>query len=172
LRLVVSDTGPVLHLHEIRALELLQRAGDILVPPAVDQELRRLVASWPESRPGWLVPTPLDEEARRAAQSWAAGDVLDPGEAEAVSLAQRMDADWLLSDDTAARVIATQLGIEVHGSLGVVLWAAAVGHLDGEAARETLNRLFRSSLWVSPRLRAEAVSALDEILGHQSRDRD
>jgi predicted nucleic acid-binding protein len=83
-----------------------------------------------------------------------------------------MDADWLLSDDTAARVIATQLGIEVHGSLGVVLWAAAVGHLDGEAARETLNRLFRSSLWVSPRLRAEAVSALDEILGHQSRDRD
>jgi hypothetical protein len=53
--------------------------------------------------------------------------------------------------------------LEVHGSLGIVLWAAAVGHLDRAQADQTLARLATSSLWISNRILAEARSALDEI---------
>lgn len=91
------------------------------------------------------------------------GDLLDLGEAEALALARQLGADWFLTDDTAARVIATRFGIEVHGSLGVVLGAAATGRLGEQEARRCLDSLFRSSLWVSPRVRAEALTALDAL---------
>ena len=49
------------------------------------------------------------------------------------NLVRQLKADWFVTDDTAARVLATTLGIEVHGSLGILLWAAAA-HLDGDEA--------------------------------------
>ena len=70
---------------------------------------------------------------------------------------------WLLTDDTAARVFATTLGLEVHGSLGIVLWAAARGHLSREESAVALDRLAHSSLWLSTRVLAEARAALDRL---------
>lgn len=163
LRLVVSDTGPVLHLLETRALHLLEQTGEVVVPPAVEQELSRRISSWVDIRPAWMQLRELTDAARQEAHGWLRGDLLDPGEAEALALARQLDADWLLTDDTAARVIATRFGIEVHGSLGVVLGAAAAGQLEREEARRDLERLFGSSLWVSPRVRAEALAALDVL---------
>lgn len=120
MRRVVSDTGPVLHLHETRALHLLEQTGEVVVPPGVEQELGRLIPSWEEVRPPWLASSELADAAREETLGWLEGDVLDRGEAEALALTRQLDADWLLTDDTAARVIATRLGIEVHGSLGIV----------------------------------------------------
>jgi predicted nucleic acid-binding protein len=163
LRLVVSDTGPVLHLHETHALQLLEQTGEVVVPPAVERELGRRISSWANGLPPWLVVTELTNAAQQEARGWTGGDLLDLGEAEALGLARQLGADWFLTDDTAARVIATRLGIEVHGSLGVVLGAAATEKVDKEEARRCLERLFRSSLWVSPRVRAEAMAALEAL---------
>ncbi|MGH2670345.1 MAG: DUF3368 domain-containing protein [bacterium] len=56
------------------------------------------------------------------------------------------------------------LGIlEVHGSLGVLLWGAATRLLDLSASEAALDRLRRSSLWVSPRVIAEARRALHDL---------
>lgn len=82
-----------------------------------------------------------------------------------IVLAQSLAADWLLTDDAAARVVATLLGIEVHGSLGVVLWAAARRHIDRPEAAALLDRLAKSSLWVSPAIVAEARRALEALQG-------
>jgi predicted nucleic acid-binding protein len=67
------------------------------------------------------------------------------------------------STDAAARLFAQTLGLEVHGSLGVVLWAAAVGRLGRAEAETTLDRLAQSSLWISARVLAEAKAALDQL---------
>lgn len=48
-------------------------------------------------------------------------------------------------------------------SLGIVLWVAAVGHLNRAAAEAVLNRLAQSLLWVSARVLAEARSALAQL---------
>jgi len=89
--------------------------------------------------------------------------LLHAGEAEAIALARQIRADWLVTDDAAARLFAQTLGIEVHGSLGIVLWAAATGRLNRPQAEAVLERLSRSSLWLSPRVLAEAKKALEKI---------
>ncbi len=55
------------------------------------------------------------------------------------------------------------IGIEVHGSLGVVLWAAATGHLGYEEAKSAVHRLSQSSLWISQNILQESYKALDEM---------
>jgi len=89
---------------------------------------------------------------------------LGAGEVEAVQLAREIEADWLLTDDAEARVIAGLVGLEVHGSLGVVLWAAAMGHLDFARAAAALDLLADSStLWICASILAEARRALRKI---------
>ena len=83
--------------------------------------------------------------------------------AQAIALAKQLEAEWLLTDDAAARLFAQREGIEVHGSLGLVLWAAATGHLDFAAAQSGLDALSKSSLWISPRILEEARAALPEL---------
>ena len=39
MRQIVSDTGPLLHLHEAACLALLEHAGTIAIPKAVDSEI-------------------------------------------------------------------------------------------------------------------------------------
>jgi predicted nucleic acid-binding protein len=164
VRIVVCDTGPVLHLREAGVLDVLRHAGEILIPAAVDNELARLVDDWAAARPAWLVRRALDPAAAPApVQHLVTG--LGAGETEAILLARQLDADWLLTDDAEARLIAGLAGLEVHGSLGVLLWAAAQRHLDHTAADAALTRLVQSSLWLSPAILAEAREALRILSG-------
>jgi predicted nucleic acid-binding protein len=96
-------------------------------------------------------------------EQWAAQIDLGAGELEAIVLAKSRAAGWLLTDDAAARVVATLLGMEVHGSLGVVLWATAQAHVSRQEAAGILERLAGSSLWISSAVLAEARRALDVL---------
>jgi len=165
LRIVVCDTGPVLHLEEAGVLELLGRMGEVLIPPSVDQEVQSLRTDWTTMRPAWLRVTPLPESLGAGVRELRDAAGLGPGEAEAIVLARHLRADWLLTDDAGARVLASTLGLEVHGSLGVILWAAATGHTDLPGALASLDRLARSSLWVTPAVLAEARKAIRRLLG-------
>ncbi|MCL5097488.1 MAG: hypothetical protein M1608_08165 [Candidatus Omnitrophica bacterium] len=55
------------------------------------------------------------------------------------------------------------MAIEAHGSLGVVLWAAAHKLLKEPEAKSFLAGLERSSLWMSRRVRAEAWAFLEKL---------
>jgi predicted nucleic acid-binding protein len=163
VRVVVCDAGPVIHLSEAGALGLLERAGEVLIPPTVDREVARHLEDWTSRRPRWLrVEAPEHPTAEQLAQ-WSAPIDVGAGELEAIVLAKARTADWLLTDDAAARVMATLLGIEVHGSLGVVLWAAALAHISQQGAASILDRLAASSLWISPIILAEARRALNAL---------
>ena len=59
--------------------------------------------------------------------------------------------------------MAEQLNVEVHGSLGVVLWATANKLIKKSEAEPLLSGLEKSSLWMSPKVRAEARAALNKI---------
>jgi predicted nucleic acid-binding protein len=160
---IVSDTGPLLHLQEADSLDILQAAGRVIIPPGVHAELVDHDPFWDEHRPGWIAVEALEPKSAAIADHWLQAGLLDLGESEALSLAIQVKADWLLTDDAAARLIAEQQGLEVHGSLGVVLWAAVSGHLRHSEAERALEALFGSSLWVSPRVRDEARAALRQL---------
>lgn len=160
---VVCDTGPLLHLHEADALDLLSLIDSVYVPPAVERELCRLVGDWSAQRPRWLQVFELESRSAEQAAQWTASGLLHRAESEALALALQLKAHWYLTDDTSARELAKSLRVEVHGSLGVVLWAAVHGHLDRQQSVTRLEALFASSLWMSSSIREEAREALRQI---------
>lgn len=160
---IVCDTGPILHLREIGRSDLLARGGKIFIPEMVDIELREINYSWQKQKPSWIyIETLSSSEMSQAAILYNSG-IVDMGEAEAIILAQRLKADWLLTDDIAARVFASSLGLECHGSLGIVLWAAAVGYLEHKEAKDAITKLTRSSLWISQDIIKEAYEAIEKM---------
>ncbi|MEW5872629.1 MAG: hypothetical protein AB1894_25435 [Chloroflexota bacterium] len=159
--IIVSNTGPILHLQEAKCLDLLRLAGDIHTPKMVEAELTHLLPDF--KLPAWININLLEEPFQQLANSWMQAGLLDPGEAEALSLARQLNVKWFLTDDAAARLFASAMDIEVHGSLGIILWAAAVGYLTYVEAVEYLDNLISSSVWMSPRVIASAQDALTKF---------
>lgn len=155
----MSDTGPILHLYEADALSLLKLAGTIYIPPVVNVELAPRI----RELPNWIIVRALSPPYASEAVDWREIDELDAGEAEAIALAREISADWLLTDDVAARLVARSVGIEIHGSLGIVVWAAANQHLNRDESYAALDRLERSSLWLSDAIRVDVRAALDRL---------
>lgn len=158
LRRIVCDAAPLVSLQEAELLEILPLAGRVSIPPAVESELQTL-----DHIPEWMEVISLDESFAHEALLWIRAGILDPGESEAIALVRQLDADWLLTDDAAARLVAQREKIEVHGSLGLVLWAAAAGHYDLEEAQSAVDALSRSSLWVAARVLEEVRAALPTL---------
>lgn len=118
--IVVSDTSPLSYLHQIGRLELLRQLyGTVLIPPAVDHELR--AAPTLHTTFDWsVVQVRHPREADRVAE--LLGE-LDRGESEAIVLALESQADLLLIDEATGRTVASRLGVRRIGLLGVLLEA-------------------------------------------------
>jgi predicted nucleic acid-binding protein len=162
MRTVVCDAGPIIHLQEAGLLHLLKACGSTCVPTLVHEEVcanTGLASDWPN----WIEIVRLGYDASKHADFLSRSADLHGGEAEAFVLCENIKADWLLTDDAAARLFATTLGMEVHGSLGVVLWNVAQGRLDREQGLSALTALAQSSLWLSTRTLSDARAAVIEI---------
>jgi predicted nucleic acid-binding protein len=167
MNVVVTDTGPLLHLHQVGAAHLLAHLGSVQLTPIVWIELQRHA---PElaitGLPEWLSLTQLSSSAALQASMWLNAQVLHEGEAEALAHAREIQADLFLTDDTAARTLGDSLGIHVRGSLGVVLFASALGYLDKAASLQILSDLEnQSTLWMSAKVKVAARQAVLQIFG-------
>lgn len=82
IRIIVCDTGPLLHLSEIGAIHFLSLAGDVLIPPQVAVEFENNAQGW--SPPQWAKVVDLDKPTRQKAEMWVKESRIDAGEAEAI----------------------------------------------------------------------------------------
>lgn len=157
-RIVICDTGPILHLSEANAIHLLYLAGEVIVPPIVAKEFKK---NAPDAKlPDWIQVKDLDESYIKKALGWS--KQVDAGEAAAIALTLQEHAEWLLSDDAKARQLAELLGLEVHGSIGLLLWGMTERHIaNREDALNLLNALADSSLWISDKVLRQARKAID-----------
>lgn len=158
-RPVVADTGPLIALARVERLELLRRRYErVVVPPAVHAELA-LDSNRPGARAlsravdaGWLtVETVTDMGLVRELAR-----LLDPGEAEAIALAEQEHAVFLLVDDARGRRIARSRGVSVVGVAGVLLAAKARGEL--AAVRPIIEALANTGYRLSPGLVAGVLA--------------
>lgn len=160
-RVIVSNTGPLLHLNQVEAPHLLHLLGNVYVPHEVLKELVRL-----SPQRGWedLAVVDIQPPFARQAQQWMDAGYLDKGEAAAIALAKQIGCQWFLTDDARARVFARALGLEVHGTLGVVIACASLNLITVVHAQQLVSRLYReSSLWLSARIFEEATRSLERL---------
>jgi hypothetical protein len=110
---VVSNTSPILNLAIVARLDLLrQQFGQIQIPPAVLDELK-IDEERPGSQPikaaiiaGWIQVQPVSNQTLIQLLK----QTLDGGEAEAISLALELPAEWLLLDQRDGRKVPSLWG--------------------------------------------------------------
>jgi predicted nucleic acid-binding protein len=150
--IIVSNTSPLCYLVLIGHADLLPKLhGEVHVSQKVLEELRHpdappSVRDWAITPPGWLKIHSNPEEPD---QTLAA---LDPGERTALRLSERLRSGLVLLDEFTARSLATQRGVKVSGTLGILCDAAQAGLIKLPAALDLLRKTnFRASpeLWKS-----------------------
>lgn len=119
---VVADAGPLIHLDELSALDVLSDYDAIFVPNAVWIEVQHHRPQALQQSNIKLIhqTVPLFPEQVKA---MAALYTLHHGEREALSLCLNQTISSLLTDDTAARLAAKNLNISTHGTLGLLIRA-------------------------------------------------
>lgn len=119
--IVVSETSPIRALAHLNRMDRLAALFDrVLVPPAVDVELRSAPGDLPFVDVRLLafaqIQFPSDQqkviELRR---------ILDPGESEALALALEIGGGSILIDEATGRSMAKKLGLKPIGVLGLLV---------------------------------------------------
>jgi predicted nucleic acid-binding protein len=141
--MIVVNTSPLVALDRIGQIDLLPKLfGKIIRPQSVVDELNagRNVYGGSDAlfRASWLetVNDPPEMALRKE---------LGAGETAVIAFALRIKADLVILDDLAARNVAAELGLNVTGTLGVLLAAhkkgilkdlrGAIGDLTGSGFR-------------------------------------
>lgn len=148
--IVVADSGPLHYLILLEQAELLHRFYDqVIVPEAVLRELTADKAPHPVR--GWLAKPPswFHVQSVSSADLALVTAELDPGEREAITLAQLLGADLLLIDEALGRAEARRRSLRVTGTLGILRAAAERGLIH---VPEVLARLRETSFYVDDKL--------------------
>ena len=155
--IVVADASPLNYLIQVDSANVLHDLfGRVLVPVAVMEELRHACA--PSEVKSWLLQIPSWVEVHTiAAPQDEALQFLDPGEREAILLANETHADLLLMDERQGRLEAKRRGITTTGTLGVLLAAGEQGLLNAEVVFQRLlsETSFRATAQVQESFRAQ-----------------
>lgn len=145
----VTNSTCLIALERIEKLDLLPKLFTVVfAPPAVQDELDRVL--------DWLqVRVPADSGAVAALRTQ-----LHSGEAEAIALAMEMQDAAVILDDGKARRIAAQLGLDVVGTLGLLIAAKRRGFI--ESVGKVLESLDRAGFRTSAGLRVETLRLAGE----------
>jgi predicted nucleic acid-binding protein len=161
--IVVCDAGPMIHVDEFGCLGLLSDFSRCLVPDAVWVEVER-VRPAALSHPGVVAEkvtvgsTDFHDEVDVLSTSLS----LHTGEVAALQLAKSTPQSLLLTDDTAARLAARQLGVRVHGTIGILIRAIRRSQMPKEAVVETLRSLpDHSTLHIKRSLLAQIIEDVE-----------
>jgi predicted nucleic acid-binding protein len=149
--IVVADTSPFVVLVAIEQVEVLPTLfQEVLIPTQVASERAssrrsQVVRAFIATPPPWLrVLAPSSTEPIPG---------LDPGESAASALAAEVQAGRLIIDEYRGKA-ATERGLRVVGTVGVLELAAETGLIDLEEAFE---RVKQTDFWISHKLLDERL---------------
>lgn len=153
--IAVADTSPICYLVLIGEINLLPELFEnVLLPSAVVAEL--LHEDAPQAVQDWAADLPQWITVRDVSDHSAAGmEKLQAGERAAIVAAESIEADLVvLLDEKSARRVATDRGIQITGTLGVLGQAADRELVDLASA---IDRLTKTTFRCSPALLKEMI---------------
>lgn len=163
--IVISDATPLISLMKIGQLNLLNRLfGEVQIPSAVFEE---------------LVSNPRFPDERRQIRECSFIEVinvsdtyavnllrrstgLDAGESEAIILSDSTPASLLLMDEAKGREVATQMGIQLMGTIGVLLIANNGNLLSRDQVLECIKTLKVTGRHISDKLYEQLIKKLSD----------
>jgi predicted nucleic acid-binding protein len=149
MRKVISNTTPILSLLKINKLSILDELyGSVSIPQAVFDEIesgsdKEFYADL--SKIPWI----SIEKIHVSTPKLYMFD-LDAGEAEVLILAEEQNADLVVLDEIMGRRYAKHLGLNLTGTLGVLLKAKEQGLID--AISPLLDELIQKGTWLNPKI--------------------
>ena len=128
--IVVLNATPLIALAKIDRLELLRRVyTEVYVPEAVYNEVAGIpgkAGAIELTKAKWIKKARVKN---RAIVNLLTAE-LDQGEAEVLVLADQLKADWVVIDEQKGRAAARAAGLQLTGTVGVVLLAKRLGYVD------------------------------------------
>lgn len=116
---IVSDTSCFIILSNIGELELLHKLyGQVITTTDIAHEFGEELPSWVE------IKDVRDKQKQQLLELQ-----IDKGESSAIALALEMPDCTIILDDNKARKIANSLGINVTGTIGVIVKAKLTGKI-------------------------------------------
>jgi len=111
--IIISDTSCLIALSNINLLEILNKLYEvILITPEVASE-------YGESLPEWITVKAVNDTGKLKAFN----RFIDLGESSAIALALETEDAVLIVDDKEARIFASNLGLRITGTLGILIRA-------------------------------------------------
>jgi len=156
----ISNTSPLLFLHRIGGMPWLSSLSqEVWTPEAVISELETADQKGYEtpnfSEYAWLeIRNPVKIPA-----DWLSED-LGLGELAAMALARENNDRVLLLDDGLARKIARSAGLEVWGTLRILLEVKKIGLVENVSC--VLDELVQSGMWLSTEIKDRILSLAGE----------
>lgn len=156
----VCDASTLIALARIGKFDLLRQVlGKIYIPEAVFEE----VVVKGKEKPGSKETTEAKYIERVAVKDRLAVDLLlsshGLGEAEAIVLAKEMKADILYLDERKASATAQISGIEVRGTLDIIITAYKMGLL--KDIKSVLDELKNKKFWLDNETYDEVIKKLE-----------
>ena len=158
---IVVNSTPLISLAAIRRLDLLKNIfSDVIVPRAVHDEIIKSgkgKAGYSQlSSVSWFcVADVINIELKRSIMTQ-----LDEGEAEVITIAKDKSISLVCIDEFAGRQYAALLGLNVIGTLGVLLIAKKRGFI--QALKPLLDLLIDNGRYIGHSLYNEVLQKADE----------
>ncbi|MBX2900142.1 MAG: DUF3368 domain-containing protein [Cyclobacteriaceae bacterium] len=150
-KIIISDTSCLILLDRIGELNLLNKLfGQILITVEIAHEFKKELPDW------FKIETPTNLNYQRILET-----SVDRGEASAIALALEYQNCLLIMDDLKGRKYATQLGIKVTGTLGVIVSAKLNGLID--SVKPLLAKIKNANFWLDAELEASVLKNSGEL---------
>lgn len=165
---VVTNAGPLITLGKLNRLDLLVGLFDeVPVPRAVYDEvvLAGLARGAPDARAVQLFwqqqQWPIVDVPQSVLVAYVPQAILDPGETEALALAQTLPNALVLLDDEVARAEARRLELGVRGTLGILVQSYRQALLSLAQVELLIREIsVRPDIWISDKLCEQVLATL------------
>ena len=159
MRKVVSNTTPIISLLKVGKLEILKELyQELFIPYEVYLEIeagKNKEYYTDLTKVEWIRVVKIQSE-----KSLLFFLDLDKGEAEAIVLANEVNADLIILDETLGRFHAKHVGLNVTGTIGVLLKAKETGIID--KIKPVLYELLLKGIWLSEKLIKQTLAKASE----------
>ena len=158
---VVINSSPLIALSGINKLDLLSSLySKIIIPQNVYQETvldgeDQLIQNFIENHSQVTILS-----AKNIVLLEFIEDYLDKGEAEVITIAKELNIDFVIIDELKGRKIASKHGLNVIGSLGILLIAKKMGLI--QTINEYIIQMEKSGIWISTELKSAVLKNANE----------